>query len=188
MTPWLTRLANDTNGRPFSSEEIDRITLYGERLPDALAAVRKLEDNQKWLVRHLTEWVAPKAQQWGLPKDPFTTDFASFLSAVGYALVCDDLTVLEATVVAPCQTLADALEVPAEEFAGLFDEAWRVLAQRLDPTAAGLLAPYFDRAAEGLRNGPPSPMAVTETPPPFAAETEFPPFSAAPAALAFVEV
>lgn len=162
MTPWLTRLAHESNGRPFTSDELDKIAQYVEFLPDALAAVKKLDDNQKWLVRHLSDWVAPKAQGWGLPKDPFTTDFAAFLSAVGYALLCDDITLLDATVIDPCRSLADALEVPADEFAGLFDEAWRVLSSRLDPLAAGLLRPFFDRAANALRDTASRPAANPE--------------------------
>jgi hypothetical protein len=54
-------------------------------------------------------------------------------------------------VVGPCESLADALEVPRSEFAGLFEEAWRVLTPRLDPPSAARLQRYFDRAVERLR-------------------------------------
>lgn len=169
MTPWLTHLAHESNGRPFTSDELDKIAQYVEFLPDALAAVKKLDDSQKWLVRHMSDWVAPQAQAWGLPKDPFTTDFAAFLAAVGYALLCDDIRLIDAEVAAPFRSLAVALEVPAEEFAGLFDEAWRVLHPRLDPLSAKLLEAFFARAAWSLRDG-----AITLGGPPQPAEAPFP--------------
>lgn len=175
MTTWLTRLVHKTNGRPFTPDEVSKITEYAEFLPDALAAVRKLDENQKWLVRHLSDWVSPKAQEWGLPKDPFTSDFAAFLAAVGRALLCDDIALLDADVIDPCESLAAALEVPTEEFAGLFDEAWRVLLPRLDPLAAELFRPFFDRPARRLRRD-------WLTPPPA------PPAAAAPSAAELVEV
>jgi hypothetical protein len=151
VTTWLTRLVHETNGRPFTPDEVSRIGAYVEFLPEALAAVKKLEENQKWLVRHLSEAVGARAVEWGLPKDPFATDFAAFLAAVGHAVLAGDLDVLDRTVVGPCESLADALEVRREEFAGLFEEAWRVLSPRLDPASAARLKPFFDRPIERLQ-------------------------------------
>jgi hypothetical protein len=166
VNPWLTQLVHASNGRPFTADELDKITQYVEFLPDALAAVKKLDENQKWLVRHLGEWVAPKAQEWGLPKDPFTTDFAAFLAAVGHALLCDDITLLDTSVITPCRGLADALEIPAAEFAGLFDEAWRVLQPRLDPLSAQLIQPFLGRVAGALRGDLVADIAPAVTPAP----------------------
>jgi hypothetical protein len=144
-------MVHESNGRPFTPDEVGQIGTYVEFLSDALAAVKKLEDNQKWLVRHLSDSLAGKAVEWGLPKDPFTADFAGFLAAVGHAVVANDLELIDHTVVAPCASLADALEVPRSEFAMLFEEAWRILTPRLDPTSTARLEKYFARAAARLK-------------------------------------
>jgi hypothetical protein len=148
---WLTRLVHESNGRPFTPDEVARVATYAEFLGDAVTAVRKLEESQRWLVRHLSDAVGERAVGWGLPKDPFANDFAAFLAAIGHAVLCDDLASIDHAVVAPCESLADALEVPRSEFAGLFEEAWRALAPRLDPTSTTRLQRYFDRAVERLR-------------------------------------
>jgi Phycobilisome protein len=151
VTTWMTRLVHESNGRPFTQDEVNRIAHYVEFLNDAVTAVKKLEENQKWLIRHLSESVGARAVEWGLPKDPFTNDFAAFLAAIGHAVLSDDLEVIDHTVVRPCESLADALEVPRSEFAVLFEEAWRILTPRLDPASATRLQRYFDRAVEQLK-------------------------------------
>jgi hypothetical protein len=151
MYNWLSQLVHLSNGRPFSPDEVNRIGNYADGLRDAVIAVKKLEENQKWLVRHLSEAMGGKAQDWGLPRDPFTTDFAAFLASIGHAVLSQDLDILDHTVVQPCASLADALEIPRHEFGLLFQEAWRILAPRLDPTSSMVLVRYFDRASERLR-------------------------------------
>ena len=152
MNPWLTQLVHTTNGRPFTDAELGRIGTYVELLPDRLTALKKLEESQKWLVRHLADYIAPKAIEWGLPKDPFSTDFVQFLAALGYAMLCDDMALVEHSVVQPCCDLADALEIPREEIALLFETTWDALSPRLDPRSVSLLDWYFQSAANQLRS------------------------------------
>lgn len=150
MTNWLTRVVWESNGRPFTPAELDRLTEYAETLPDRLAAAKQLDDSQKWLARQLTDLVAPLAADWGLPKEPFTADFAQSLTAVAHAMLLDDPAALGPGVLASYGGLADALDVPREEFGRLFASAWGLLTRRLDAKAQGLLGPYFRAVADGL--------------------------------------
>lgn len=150
MKTWLIDLIWSTNGRPFSEDEAERIAAYAETLPERFQAVQKLEENQKWLVKQLNDYVAPKAAEWGLPKEPFTQDFAQSLSALAHALLSDDRDALEQQVIMPMKSLADALDLPAEELGNLFVISWDLLKRRLEPGPTRWLEPYFVRAAERL--------------------------------------
>ncbi len=150
MTNWLTRMVWETNGRAFTPDELDRLTEYVESLPERLAAAQKLDDSQKWLSRQLTDLVAPLAAEWGLPKEPFTTDFAQSLAAVGNAMILDDHDLLRTGVLASFTGLADALDVPRSEFGDLFAAVWTLLTRRLEPRPQELLGPYFLAVADGL--------------------------------------
>jgi hypothetical protein len=162
---WLNRLITESNGRPFTVEEAERIAEFSESLPDRLSAAKKLEESQKWLGKQLSEAVGPKAAEWGLPKDPFTNDFAQSLSAIVQAMLLDDLNVLKETVIEPFAALADALDVPREELGGLFTIAWHSLAKRLDPRSIAIMHPYFAIVARGLQSG--ETESLVDTPMPF---------------------
>jgi len=151
MKTWLQELVQVSNGRPFTQEEIMRISTAADTLPDRLAAVRKMEDCQKWLIRQLSEHISPRAMEWGLPKDPFSNDFVNLLSAVSHALIADDLELVSTTVVKPCVQLAQALDLPESEFGTLFEVAWNTLSQRCDPSSIALLKDYFRRAIDELK-------------------------------------
>ncbi len=150
MTNWLTRLVWETNGRAFAPDELDRLCGYVETLPERLAAAQRLDESQKWLARQLDDLVAPRAAAWGLPKEPFTADFAQALSAVAHAMLLDEPAALGGGVVASFAGLADALDVPRAEFGQLFADVWAVLTRRLDERGQELLAPYFAAVADGL--------------------------------------
>lgn len=150
MTNWLTKLVWETNGRAFTPDELDRLTEYVETLPERLAAAQKLDESQKWLARQLDDLMTPLAAGWGLPKEPFTADFAHSLSAVAHAMLLDDPALLRTGVVASFAGLADALDVPRAEFGRLFAAVWGLLAKRLDERGRELLAPYFEAAAAAL--------------------------------------
>jgi hypothetical protein len=150
MNTWLVDLIWSTNGRPFSEDEAERIATYAETLPERLLAVQKLEDSQKWLVKQLNDVVAPKAAEWGLPKEPFTQDFAQSLTALAHAMLTDDFRALDLHVIQPMKDLAEALDIPGEELGNIFNAAWDLLNRRIDPTHAKWLEPYFTRAAQGL--------------------------------------
>ena len=151
MTNWITKLAHSTNGRPLSQDETEMLVDYVETLPDRLLAAKKLEECQKWLVKHLSDYIAPRAIEWGLPKDPFATDFALCLTALVHSMVCSDKELLIAEVILPFCETADALEVPRNIFADLFDTAWHALCKRLDPRSLQLLEPSFTDVVLGLR-------------------------------------
>lgn len=164
MNNWLNRLILTTNGRPFTAAEAERVAEYAESLPDRFAAARRLDESQKWLAKQLSDAVAPRAAEWGLPREPLVADFTHTLAAVAHAMLLDDRGVLDDTVVAPFRGLARALDVPGEELGELFHTAWDILAKRLDATAAGLLGPHFVWAANALAGG--EPQALIETPAP----------------------
>jgi hypothetical protein len=151
MTNWITRLAHASNGRVLTPAESESVAEYVESLPDRLAAARKLDESQKWLVKHLSDYIAPRAAEWGLPKDPFANDFAQCLTAVAHAMVCNDKELLKDSVITPYTLTADALEVPRGVFAGLFDSTWQALSRRLDSRSAELLVPFFSHVVYGLR-------------------------------------
>jgi hypothetical protein len=151
MNTWLVRMVHESNGRLFTPDEMNRISNYVEFLAESVAAVKKLDENQKWLIRHLSDVMGTKAVEWGLPKDPFTNDFAAFLAAIGHAVLSEDLDVLEETVIKPCESLADALEIPRAELALMFQEAWRILTPRLDPPSENRLRRFFERPIERLQ-------------------------------------
>jgi hypothetical protein len=164
MKHWLNRLAFESNGRALTPNEVDMIAEYAETLPDRLAAAKKLEESLKWLVRHLSDFIAPRAAEWGLPKDPFSNDFAQCLSAIAHAMIGNDVELLNSTIVTPYIQTAEALEVPVEAFADLFDTAWQALSKRLDPRSTELLAPHFSHVIGELRLAAGwSPSAVSAT-------------------------
>jgi len=148
---WLNRLIAQSNGRPFTMDEAERIAEFAESLPDRLAAAKKLEDSQKWLAKQLSDAVAPKAHGWGLPKDPFTNDFTQTLSAIAQAMLLDDPKLLDHTVIAPFEALAEALDIPADELGELYTMAWQALSRRLDVKSVSLFLPYFSYTARGLQ-------------------------------------
>ena len=170
MTNWLNRLMTTSNGRPLTAAEGERLAEYAESLPDRLAAVRKLEESQKWLAKQLTDVVAPKAAEWGLPREALVNDFVQSLTAVAQAMLADDLEVMAETVVAPFRSLADALDIPADELGDLLLAAWSALSRRLEARPAALLQPYFRWAAEALDAGqslsPSHSQSLVETPHP----------------------
>jgi Phycobilisome protein len=151
MTNWITRLAVQSNGRALTPEETDAVAEYVETLPDRLAAAKRLEESMKWLVRHLSDFIAPRTLEWGLPKDPFSNDFAQCLSSVAHAMICNEVELLKSTVIQPYIEIADALEVPVEAFADLFDSAWHAIAKRFDARSSELLAPHFGYVIGELR-------------------------------------
>jgi hypothetical protein len=151
MNNWLNRLITTSNGRPFTVDEAERIAEFAESLPDRLTAAKKLEESQKWLAKQLSDAVAPRAAEWGLPKDPFTNDFAQSLSAIVQSMLLDDVHALEETVIEPFGAIADALDVPREELGELFTIAWQALSKRLDPRSITILQPYFQAVAAGLQ-------------------------------------
>ncbi len=151
MTNWITNLAHSSNGRPLSQDETELLVDYVETLPDRLTAAKKLEECQKWLVKHLSDYIAPRAAEWGLPKDPFANDFALCLTALAHSMVCRDKELLIAEVILPFCETADALEVPRNIFADLFNTAWHALCKRLDPRSLQLLEPSFTDVVFGLR-------------------------------------
>lgn len=150
MNTWLVDLIWASNGRAFTEDEAERIAAYAETLPERLQAVQKLEDAQKWLIRQMADFVSPKAAVWGLPKEPFTQDFAQSLSALSHAMLTDDDNVLERQVVRPMRDLAEALDIPAEELGELFTHAWDLLKRRLEPAHAKWFERYFVMSAEKL--------------------------------------
>jgi hypothetical protein len=151
MKTWLQELVMTTNGRPFSTEEIMRLSAAVEALPDRLAAIRKMEDCQKWLVRQLSEHIAPRAAEWGLPKDPFSNDFVNLLTALSHAVLSDDVDLVSTTIVKPCQQLAAALELDPSEFGTLFEVAWMTISQRCESHAISPLKPFFQKAMDELK-------------------------------------
>jgi Phycobilisome protein len=151
MNNWINRLAFASNGRALTTDEVESLAEYAETLPDRLVAAKKLEESLKWLVRHLSEYIAPRAAEWGLPKDPFSNDFAQCLTSVTHAMLCNEVELLTDTVVKPYVETADALEVPREVFADLFDTAWQALNKRLEPRSIELLAPAFSYVIGELR-------------------------------------
>ena len=163
MTNWLNRLMTTSNGRPLTADEGERLAEYAESLPDRLAAVRKLEESQKWLAKQLSEVVAPKAAEWGLPREALVNDFVQSLTAVAQAMLADDLEVLATTVVAPFRSLADALDIPAEELGDLLLAAWAALSRRLEAKPATLLQPYFHWAAAALDAGLPASQSQSQS-------------------------
>ena len=106
--------------------------------------------------------VAPKATEWGLPREALVNDFVQSLTAVAQAMLLDDPAVLADTVVAPFKSLADALDIPSEELGELLLAAWSALSRRLEPRPAALLQPYFHWAAAALDAG--APQSLVETP------------------------
>jgi hypothetical protein len=140
----------ESNGRPFSPAEADRICEFADGLPERLHAAQKLEDSQKWLARQLDGLVAPRAAEWGLPKEPFTTDFGQALAAVAQAMLLDDPGLLRTGVVASFAGLADALDVPRADFGRLFADVWELLCKRLEARPQELLGPYFAAVSAGL--------------------------------------
>ena len=160
MNTWLIDLIWQTNGRPFTEDEAERIAAYAETLPERLQAVSKLEESQKWLVKQLCDVVAPKAAEWGLPKEPFTQDFAQSLSALGHAMLSDDYNLLERNVLQPMRDLAEALELPVEELGNLFVVSWDLLQRRLESSQARWLEPFFQRAAESLHASEHQPLVL----------------------------
>jgi len=151
MDNWFNRLVVQSNGRPFTLDEAERIAEFAESLPDRLAAAKRLEESQKWLAKQLSDVVAPKAHSWGLPKDPFTNDFTQTLSAIAQAMLLDDTAMLDQSVIAPFNTLAEALDIPSDELGGLYTIAWEALSRRLDPKSVTLFLPYFSYTARGLQ-------------------------------------
>lgn len=151
MTNWITRLAHASNGRALTPAEAESVAEYVETLPDRLLAAKKLEESKKWLVKHLSDFIAPRALEWGLPKDPFANDFVGYLSAVSHAMIGNDREILAETVVAPLSETADALDVPRTAFAELFDTTWQALKKRLDDRSAELLVPFFSQIVYDLR-------------------------------------
>ena len=162
MTNWLNKLMLTSNGRPLTADEGERLAEYAEGLPDRLAAARKLEESHKWLAKQLADVVAPKATEWGLPREALVNDFVQSLTAVAQAMLLDDPAVLADTVVAPFKSLADALDIPSEELGELLLAAWSALSRRLEPRPAALLQPYFHWAAAALDAG--APQSLVETP------------------------
>ena len=167
MTNWLNKLMLTSNGRPLTAAEGERLAEYAESLPDRLAAARKLEESHKWLAKQLADVVAPKATEWGLPREALVNDFVQSLTAVAQAMLVDDPDVLADTVVSPFKSLADALDIPSEELGELLLAAWSALSRRLDPRSAALLQPHFQWAAEALDAG--QPQSLVETPYPIEA-------------------
>ncbi len=164
MNNWLNRLVLQSNGRPYTADEAERIAEYAESLPDRLAAANKLDESQKWLVKQLADAVADRAEEWGLPREPLVADFAAGLASVAHAMLLDDPAVLDDTVVAPTRGLARALDVPAEELGELFPLAWGLLSKRLDARSAALLAPHFAWCGSALTGS--DAAALIETPAP----------------------
>ena len=162
MTNWLNKLMLTSNGRPLTGDEGERLAEYAETLPDRLAAARKLEESHKWLVKQLGEVVAPKAAEWGLPREALVNDFVQSLTAVAQAMLLDDREVLGDTVVAPFRSLADALDIPSEDLGDLLLAAWSSLSRRLEARPAALLQPYFHWAAAALNAG--ESQSLVETP------------------------
>ena len=173
MANWLNRLIVDSNNRPYTGEEAERIAEYAESLPERLACAKKLEESGKWLARQLNDQFAEKAGEWGLPREAVVADFIDGLAAVAHAMLMDDVDSLQESVVAPYTSLAGALELDPEEFGGLFRAAWDALARRLEPKHAALLRPHFEACVAAL--GEPAP-ARPELPaePQSLVETHFP--------------
>lgn len=163
-TNWFNRLLTQSNGRPFTAVEAEQIAEYVETLPERLLAAKRLEESQKWLAKQLSDAVAPRAAEWGLPREPLVNDFTHTLSVVAHAMLLDDRTVLDETVVAPFRGLAHALDVPAEELGELFQTAWQLLSKRLEPKYAAMLQPFFAWTADSLRTG--ESQSLVETPAP----------------------
>ena len=151
MKTWLQELIQISNGRPLTTDEIMRLSAAVEALPDRLAAIKKMEECQKWLVRQLSEHIGPRAAEWGLPKDPFSNDFVNLLTALSHAVLSDDLDLVNITVVKPCQQLAAALEIDPAEFGTLFEVAWATISQRNDSASIAPLKPFFQRAMDELK-------------------------------------
>jgi hypothetical protein len=151
MKTWLQELIQTSNGRPFTTEEIMRLSTAVEVIPDRLAAIKKMEDCQKWLVRQLSEHISPRATEWGLPKDPFSNDFVNLLTALSHAVLSDDLDLVSTTIVKPCQQLSAALEIEPSEFGTLFEVAWTTLSQRCESQSISPLKPFFQRAMDELK-------------------------------------
>ena len=164
MTNWLNKLLVASSGRPLTPDEADRVAEYGESLPDRLAAARRLEESAKWLTKQMTDVVGPKATEWGLPREALVNDFVQSLTAVAHAMLLDDRSVLDETVVRPFQSLAAALDIPGEDLGDLFHAAWAALSRRLEARPAQLLHPYFHWAATALTDG--EGQALIETPAP----------------------
>jgi len=149
---WLNRMILNSNGRPFSSEESERIAEFAESLPDRLAAAKKLEEAHKWLGKQLTDFVAQRSESWGLPKDPFTTDFVQLQTAISQALLCDDTELLHDSVIEPLQHMSDALDLPARDFGELFEATWNLLSKKLDPRSTALLMPLYTYVIRQLKD------------------------------------
>jgi hypothetical protein len=164
MKTWLQELVQVSNGRPFTTEEIMRLSAAVEALPDRLAAIKKMEECQKWLVRQLSEHISPRAMEWGLPKDPFSNDFVNLLTALSHAVLADDLDLVSVTVVKPCEQLAAALEIDPSEFGTLFEVAWTTLAQRCEAHSISPLKPFFQKAMDELKTSDWVPSTHITTP------------------------
>ena len=162
MSNWLNELMRTSSGRPLTADEGERLAEYAEGLPDRLAAARKLEESHKWLAKQLADVVAPKAAEWGLPREALVNDFVQSLTAVAQAMLVDDRGVLADTVVAPFKGLADALDIPSEELGELLLAAWSALSRRLEGRHAALLRPHFLWAAAALGAG--ESQSLVETP------------------------
>lgn len=164
MDNWLNRLVTTSNGRPFTAEEAERIAEFAESLPDRLSAAKRLEESQKWLAKQLSDVVGPKAQNWGLPKEPFTNDFTQTLSAISQAMLLDDTSLLDTTVIAPFIALSESLDIPEDELGELYTHAWQALSRRLDAKSVALFLPYFSYTARGLQSSDFESMVETPMP------------------------
>ena len=164
MTNWLNNLLVTSSGRPLTADEGERVAEYAESLPERLAAARKLEESHKWLAKQMGDTVAPKAAEWGLPREALVNDFVQSLVAVANAMLLDDRSVLDDTVVGPFRSLAAALDIPSEDLGDLFHAAWSALSRRLEARHAALLHPYFHWAATALTDGEGQSMIETPAP------------------------
>ncbi len=162
MMNWIMQLAMDSNGRPFTDEEVERLVNSVETLPDRLAAVQAVEQSQKWLTRLMTDHLAPIAQEYGLPKDPLAHDFVAGLTTLCNAALCDDHELILANVVKPYQRMAYALDVPQSVFSGMFAAAKAGLVNRLGADAISPLSNYFDTVIYALQADDALPMQHTE--------------------------
>jgi hypothetical protein len=150
MSDWITQLAMSSNGRAFTADEAEKIAQSVESLPDRIAAVQAVEQQQKWLTRIMTEHLSPIAQEWGLPKDPLAHDFVVGLSTLCNAALCDDHDLIQVRVVKPYCRLARALEVSSSIFGTMLKTATEGLQAKLGHEAFQPLQPYFQVAIDRL--------------------------------------